>query len=200
MEETKDLDQAKRKEKQRSGVIDFAERAGLSSNLPAYAAITLYMLCPFEGWIEAFNSVDEDPLTKEEVENVTRAIANAPVDPHTWSCVLLKLLNPAEDIFEGKHAQEASSIDLLVAFSRATDFDVEWAQGKRPGVFIKVLRFYMALYSQQALEWVTMFSKMYHIDIPYDMTERLSRWRKEQPHISHDVLCMFARTIKRAAM
>jgi hypothetical protein len=181
------------------GVSEFAERADLSINLPTSAAVTLYMICSFEGWTEAFASVDEDPLGEEEIRSIDAAIHTTPVDPNKWTAVLQKLVAPWTYESLGKGGKEV--VDRLVEFSGMTGFEKEWAEGLRPGMFPKVMAFYMSLYhSSQCRAWIDLFSKKYDIDIPYDMHDRLSRWKRENPSIDSGVLCMLARQVKRGAV
>lgn len=185
------------------GVSEFAERADLSINLPSSAAVTLYMICSFEGWTDAFASVDEDPLGGEEIESIEAAIRAAPVDPNKWAAMLQKLVAPwtYETLGKGVPGSGKEVVDRLVEFSRLTKFEKEWAQGLRPGMFPKVMAFYMSLYhSSQCRAWIDLFSKKYDIDIPYDMHDRLSRWKRENPSIDSGVLCMLARQVKRGAV
>jgi len=178
------------------GVSEFAERADLSINLPTSAAVTLYMICSFEGWSEAFASVDEDPLGEEEIQSIEAAIQTAPVDPNKWTAVLQKLVKPWT-----YETTQKEVVDRLVEFSRVTGFEKEWAEGLRPGMFPKVMAFYMSLYhSNLCRVWIDLFSKKYDIDIPYDMHDRLSRWKLENPSIDSGVLCMLARQVKRGAV
>lgn len=178
------------------GVTEFAERADLSINLPTSAAVTLYMICSFEGWPDAFAVVDEDPLGEEEIHSIEEAIRVAPVDPNKWITVLQKLVAPWTYEKTGKEV-----VDRMVEFSLETGFEKEWAEGRRPGMFPKVIAFYMSLYhSSHCREWINLFSKKWDIDIPYDMHDRLSRWKRTYPSIDSGVLCTLARQVKRGAV
>jgi hypothetical protein len=168
------------------GLVEFADAARLSSNLPEYAAVTLYMVCSFDGWVRAFNNVDEDPLSEKEVEDVRSAVSKRPVDPLKWNAI-------AEKLMKSWTADEKCA-RLLEEFSKV--IDAKWDDG----TFLMVLSFYMGLYSTKALEWVRSYSVKYHIDIPYNMTERLSAWKTRHPKIDHALLCIFARDIKAGAV
>lgn len=181
------------------GLVAFANRAFLSSNLPGYAAVTLYMICSFRGWVQAFNSVDEDPLSALETENINSAVSKWPVDPSRWNIIAGKLVKPWT-LSHAKTAEELRCINLMKEFALSTNFGVEWADGEQPDTFIRVLSFYMGLYSVKALEWIRMFSVKYHIYIPYNMEERLSRWKETHPRIDHALLCMFTRRLKKRAI
>jgi hypothetical protein len=195
------------------GVTEFAERADLSINLPTSAAVTLYVICSFEGWTEAFAAVDEDPLDEEEIRSIEEAIRVVPVGPNKWFKVVQKLVVPwtyknfGENLGNlgkrgfGEKGKWKEVLDRMVDFSIEMGFEKEWADGLRPGLFIKVIAFYMSLYhSSHCREWINLFSKKYDIDIPYDMHDRLSRWKKTNPSIDSGVLCVLARQVKRAAV
>ncbi len=185
--------------KEKMGLAEFAESANLSSNLPEYAALTLYMICSFDGWVGAFNTVDEDPLSESEIETIRSAVSTRPVDPLRWNAIVEKLM----DDWTSDEEKDLGCVRILEDFSRG--IDLEWVSktsfSVERGTFVKVLSFYMGLYSANALDWVRAYSEKYNIDIPYDMTDRLSAWKKTRyPEIDPALLCKFAREIKKGAI
>lgn len=200
-------------------IVDFAEKAQLSINLPDWTAVTLYMICSFKGWVEAFSVVDEDPLSDYEVDRINTIITRNPVNPGTWIKVLTNVLCSAystgiddDDDDDGDEEctdnivdywniskltkeHDKRSVNLLMDFSENIDMDTGWSTGGYPDILVKVLAFYMALYCDHPLVWIDIFSKKYAIDIPFDIVDRLSDWKKGHTDIDKNILVLFTYSI-----